>query len=122
MLSSRRHGLFVFATVILALIEAGCGAPSGGRIETLTREGKVGGMTCVLTIKSQKDPELNWAVTDRVVANFSGHQVEVDTKKATLDNKTKDLPKSAKSVTIDFANDTVTIRADGKPLFGPAAR
>lgn len=122
MLPFRSGYLLILAFASFLLSGFGCGGEhSTGRLETQRREAKLDGMTCTLTIKSQKDPELNWAVTDRVLASFSGHQVEVDNKQVTFDGKSKPIPKGTQDITIDFENDAVTIRAGGKPLFGPSA-
>jgi hypothetical protein len=106
----------VISTVLLALGGAGCG---GGGGSPVTREAKLDGMTVVLTIKSDRDPELTWAVTDRVIGDFSRHHVEVEKNQVTFDTQKKPLPKGVAGVTIDAENGTVTIRADGEPHLGP---
>jgi hypothetical protein len=109
-----------WSTLLLAPI-SGCGAPpsaSGNQ----TREAKVNGMTVVLTTKSDKDTELTWGVTDRVITSFSGHRAEVAKDSVTLDGTTKKLPKGVEGVTIDYENGAVTIRANGKPVFDPSAK
>ena len=119
----RRRCFFALPPMLLALAASGCGGGQhGGGVETLTREAKLNGMTCTLNLKEAKDPELTWAVTDRVIALFSGHRVEVEKNQVTLDGKTKPLPPRTEGVTIDFENNEVTIRAGGQPLFGPQVR
>ncbi len=101
---------------------AGCGGSRAPTIESLTREGKIGGLTCVLNLKNAKDPELSWSVTDCVLTNFSGHRVVVEKDQVTLDSVTRKLPSGTSNVTIDYDNDALSIRAGGKPLFGPDAK
>jgi hypothetical protein len=79
-------------------------------------------MSCILNIKGENDPELTWVVTDRVIAVFNNHRIEVEKTQVTLDGKTKKLPKGVESVTIDSENGAVTIRAGGSPLFGPSVK
>jgi hypothetical protein len=108
------------STLLLASMY-GCGGPpsaSGNQ----TREAKVNGMTVVLTTRSDKDTELTWGVTDRVITSFAGHRAEVAKDSVTLDGNTKKLPKGVEGVTIDYENGAVTVRANGKPVFGPPAR
>jgi hypothetical protein len=122
MVGARRLCFVAFSNVILALTGAGCGGPGVPVPESLTREAKLDGMTVTLEIKDEKAPELNWAVTDRVIADFSGHRVEVEKKQVTLDGVTKKLPANTQNVTIQFENDKVSIRANETPLFGPQAK
>jgi hypothetical protein len=123
---SRRHGcVVVLSSLLSALSGAGCG--EGGVMQstdgkTLTREAKLDGMTCSLKLKSEKGTELSWSVTDRVIATFGAHRVEVEKQQVTLDNKTKKLPKGVGSVTIESENNVVTIQADGKPLFDASTK
>jgi hypothetical protein len=122
MIGCRRQCVIAFTIGLLALTGAGCGGPGEPVPESLSREAKLDGMTVTLEIKNQKAPELNWAVTDRVIADFSGHRVEVEKTQVTLDDVTKKLPAKPANVAIVFENDNVSIRADGTPLFGPEAK
>jgi hypothetical protein len=117
-----RDRWFVVSTLLLALAETGCGGGSQVASGNQTREAKLDGMTCRLTIKGDHDPELTWAVTDRVISDFDNHHVEVEKNKVTLDSGSKPLPAGVRAVEIDDENKVVTISADGKALFGPAAK
>jgi hypothetical protein len=108
--------------MLLALCGIACGGPGTPVPESLTREAKLDGMTVTLSIKDQKASELNWAVTDSVVADFNGHHVVVEKKQVTLDGKTKKLPTNTTKLAIDYQNDTVVVRANDTPVFGPGAK
>ena len=123
MVARRHRRCFALAALIPVLALAGCGGGmTSSSIESLTREGKVGGMTCVLNLKDAKDPELSWSVTDRVLTNFCGHRVIVEKDQVTLDSVPKKIPSGVNKVTIDLEKDVLSIRADGKPVFGPDAK
>ena len=127
MLARRPWCVIALSTLVLAVAGAGCGGSGGGAPvvltpESLTREATLDGMNVTLAIKNEKAPELTWAKTDQVIAAFSGHQINVSKKQVTLDNKTKKLPEGVKTVAIVYENDTITIQADGKELFGPSVK
>ncbi|SIO36124.1 hypothetical protein SAMN05444166_4093 [Singulisphaera sp. GP187] len=123
MLSNLPRGGFVSWARLSVLLLAGC-TPSGapGPTGSQSREADLNGLKCELKIQSEKDPELTWAVTDRVVAGFDGHQLEIAKTQVTLDNQQKKLPAGTTSVTINVVDHDVTIQADGKALFAPPAR
>jgi hypothetical protein len=110
---------FAISALLAALVltELGCGGPAVAPGDQ-TREAKLGGMSCRLTIKSDHDTELNWAVTDRIVADFDGHHVEIGMSRVTVDSRSKPLPKGTEGVDVQYENKVVTVRADGKPLVG----